>query len=143
MASSSLEKRLRGLVLSAVEIKALTGWPEAMIEDYLTIIENIIAIAATVDIGANADIQTVTTDYTTERADGVVLIDAGAQSVTVFLGADAIQGQNHELKCKDDTFTCIISPNGNGLDGVLEDFELIKDEAISVRADKNNDWWIV
>jgi len=38
-------EQLRGLVLSATELRALTDWPEALIEDYLNIIDNIIALA--------------------------------------------------------------------------------------------------
>ncbi len=40
---------LEGLILSAEEIGLLTGWPDEMIEDYLTILRNLIEIAASVD----------------------------------------------------------------------------------------------
>jgi hypothetical protein len=40
---------LRGLVLSAFEIKELTGWPDAMVEDYLNILRNLITLADSID----------------------------------------------------------------------------------------------
>lgn len=40
---------LRGLVLTAVELKRLTDWPEALIEDYLNILNNLIALSDTID----------------------------------------------------------------------------------------------
>lgn len=38
-------ERIRGLSLSAVEIQELTGWGDAMVEDYLNILESLIMIA--------------------------------------------------------------------------------------------------
>ena len=40
---------LRGLVLTAEELRLLTGWPDAMIEDYLNIIDSLIAVAENLD----------------------------------------------------------------------------------------------
>jgi len=48
MADTSL--RLRGLVLSAYEIKELTDWPDAMVEDYLNILESLITLADEIDV---------------------------------------------------------------------------------------------
>lgn len=41
----TLPSDLRGLVLSASEVYNLTGWPDPMIEDYLTLIENLIILS--------------------------------------------------------------------------------------------------
>ena len=41
--------KLRGLVLSAYEIKELTDWPDAMVEDYLNILENLITLSSGID----------------------------------------------------------------------------------------------
>lgn len=50
MASISVNRILkRGLILSAEEIKQLTGWPDAMVQDYLNILDNLTAIASTLD----------------------------------------------------------------------------------------------
>ena len=35
----------RRLVLSAQEIKQITGWPDAMVEDYLNILEDFVALS--------------------------------------------------------------------------------------------------
>jgi len=43
-------EKLESLALSAVEIKELTNWPPEMIEDYLSILRNIIATATEIDI---------------------------------------------------------------------------------------------
>ncbi len=45
-------ERLESLSLSAVEIKELTSWPDAMIEDYLNILRNIIITATEIDNNA-------------------------------------------------------------------------------------------
>ena len=47
--------KLSGFVLSANEVKELTGWDDAMTEDYLNILRNIVNIAQDVDVdGLNA-----------------------------------------------------------------------------------------
>ena len=42
-------EKLAGLVLSAYEVKELTGWNDAMTEDYLNILRNIVNVAQDVD----------------------------------------------------------------------------------------------
>ena len=49
--ANALDK-IESLVLSAVEIKEITGWPDAMIEDYLNILRNIIITATDIDINS-------------------------------------------------------------------------------------------
>ena len=46
---ASLVERLNSLVLSALEIRELTGWDDAMVEDYLNILRNLIEIASSLD----------------------------------------------------------------------------------------------
>jgi len=41
---------LRGLVLSASDLKGLTDWPDALVEDYLNILDNLILLANTLDV---------------------------------------------------------------------------------------------
>ena len=41
---------LRGLVLSANDLKGLTDWPDALVEDYLNILDNLILLADTIDV---------------------------------------------------------------------------------------------
>ena len=49
MSSLTITEQLRGLVLSAVDIKKLTDWPSAMIEDYLNIIDSLSTVATSLD----------------------------------------------------------------------------------------------
>lgn len=70
--------QLQGFILSATELKAMTDWPDALVEDYLDLIRNIILVASetdvntgqidqnTTDIGTNAtNISTNTTNIGT------------------------------------------------------------------------------
>lgn len=50
---------IQNLVLSGLEVREMTGWPDAMVEDYLNILQNLLNIANaadgnTDDIAANA-----------------------------------------------------------------------------------------
>lgn len=54
-------ERLRGLVLSATDLKTLSGWPDALVEDYLTILDNIVTIAEIVD---GFKVEAIATDFT-------------------------------------------------------------------------------
>jgi len=52
-----LLQRLRGFVLSAIEVKELTGWDDQMVEDYLSLIDNIFEITAEVEKGSGSSIK--------------------------------------------------------------------------------------
>ena len=54
---ASIQEQLESLVLSATEVKGLTNWPDAMVEDYLNIIRNLIIIASSTDINVNQIVQ--------------------------------------------------------------------------------------
>ena len=143
LAESSIAQRLRGLVLNAVELRGMTTWPGELIEDYLNIIDNISQISDTVDAGASIDIITVTNNYITTSEDGTILIDCSSNAVTVSLDSSALRGQQHTLKCINDTFTCTVSASPFVIDNDGITFELFKDESIIVRADGSNNCWIV
>lgn len=49
MANLTTADQLRGLILSAVELKALSNWPAELVEDYLNIIDNIILMVGEID----------------------------------------------------------------------------------------------
>ena len=58
-------EKLRGLILSANELQSLNpDWKPAMIEDYLTIFENIIKLADLIDIEIHQTIEEVPTNFT-------------------------------------------------------------------------------
>lgn len=50
-------ERLRGLILSANDLKSLTDWPDALIEDYLNILDNLILLADTLDIETDKNLE--------------------------------------------------------------------------------------
>lgn len=49
MSSLNTYKSLRGLILSAVELKNLTGLPDAFVEDYLSILNSLASITKSID----------------------------------------------------------------------------------------------
>ena len=55
---------LRGLVLSANDLKSLTDWPDVLVEDYLNIVDNLITIANLLDIEIDQTIEEIPTDFT-------------------------------------------------------------------------------
>jgi hypothetical protein len=78
MPDPATEERLRGLILSAQDLRALTEWPDPLIEDYLNIIDNFITIAGLLDIEIDQKIEEIPTDFTDGSipfADGGFLIE--------------------------------------------------------------------
>lgn len=64
MPDPSTISRLRGLVLSAVELREMNpGWTDSQIEDYLSLIENFELIANILDIEIDQKIEEIATDF--------------------------------------------------------------------------------
>ena len=58
-------QRLRGLVLSAVDLHNMNpDWTDAMVEDYLNILDNIITLAELIDTEIDQKIEEIDTDFT-------------------------------------------------------------------------------
>lgn len=55
--------KLRGLILSAAELRQMTDWPDALIEDYLNLLDNLITIANLLDIEIDQKIEEIPTDF--------------------------------------------------------------------------------
>lgn len=49
MPDPSTSEQLKGLYLSAADLRSLTDWPEALIEDYLNLLENIVLLGEEID----------------------------------------------------------------------------------------------
>lgn len=68
---ASTYERLLGLSLSAVEVRELTGWPESMVNDYISLIEGLIELANLLDFGnsfaANVQKQIITLPILPEK----------------------------------------------------------------------------
>jgi len=63
MPDPTTESQLRGLVLGATELKAMTDWPDALVEDYLNLLDNLITISRIVDAETDQNIEDVPTDF--------------------------------------------------------------------------------
>jgi len=59
MPDSKTIERLRGLILSANDLKALSDWPDALIEDYLNIVDNLILLANTLDVETDKNLESL------------------------------------------------------------------------------------
>lgn len=112
MADTVTTRRLRGLILSAADLKQLTDWPDALIEDYLNILDNLILLAQEIDVKNNILKNTTvvtTSTYTPLTTDEEILFDtdiAGPISVSLLPGID---GTNYRL----------INPGSSGNDVTL------------------------
>ena len=62
MAESTYSK-IKGLEFSAVELKALSKWNDAIVEDYLNVIRGLTTIANLIDIEINQKIEEIKTDF--------------------------------------------------------------------------------
>lgn len=56
--AETIASQLQSLILSAHEVKAMTGWPEHMISEWLNMIENAALISGVVD-GIDTDIESL------------------------------------------------------------------------------------
>lgn len=140
---SSLSEKIKGLQLNAVDLKLLTVWPNPVIEDYLSLFDSLTYITENIDVGAGLNIEIVTTNYTTQTPDGAILLNASANDITVKLSISASEGQEHSIKCIDNTFQCFIDPQGKTVDGDNSIIEIFLHESITVKADSNGNWWII
>lgn len=97
MADTSI--RLRGLLLSAADLQTLTDWPDALIEDYLNILDNLITLANEVDSKNNIVKTTTIVDsspYTPLATDEELFIDTDAGPISITL-PPGINGTNYRM----------------------------------------------
>jgi len=64
MPDPKTKELLRDLMLSASDLKVLSDWPDALIEDYLNIVDNLIIISDLLDIEIDQKIEEIETDFT-------------------------------------------------------------------------------
>lgn len=95
----STSEKLRGLVLSAVEIRDLTDWPDAMIEDYLNILESLITLADEIDVKNNilkTTNRVITTPYELKATDEEIFFDTDAFPIVANL-LPGVDGTNYRM----------------------------------------------
>lgn len=94
-------QNLRGFALSATELRAMVDWPEALVEDYLNIIDNLFTIADAVN-QKNDIIKTVTnvafadSPYTITADDEEIFFDTSGGDIVANLPAGS-EGRNFRL----------------------------------------------
>jgi hypothetical protein len=64
MPSPVTKKLFRGLFFSSTTLEEKTGWDEAVIRDYLSILENLIVLADRLDVEIDQKIEEIKTDFT-------------------------------------------------------------------------------
>ena len=153
------QNKLRGLVLSAAEIREMTkrsadtSWPDSLIEDYLTQLENSVILAETIDkisSGVIFNITNVTgTPYTILSTDAILLVDASIENMTLTLPTSiGIEGKTYIIE-KIDSTTNIVTVDGSGAETInsdsqfdlLDQYESVEPTAI-LFSDFSTNWMI-
>lgn len=135
-----IRNSLRGLVLSAIEIKNLTRWPGAMVEDYLNLLDNFISLATQLD--NMVDVVRVTADYTTTSSDGTIFADTTDNPIEIFLAAGA-EGMRHRIVNTGLVSNNVtITPNGTELlNGFNASETLYDSESLDLQYDLTDGWF--
>jgi len=130
MPTPTLTSQLSGLLLSAADIKVLTNWPHAMIEDYLNILDNLTTLANNIDLKAGyAEAQDVTISGGVITLSGeypfrLLTVDTEGSAATDDL--DSISGGTDGeiviLQCADDARNVVVK-DGTGFP-IQADFTL-------------------
>lgn len=63
MPDPTTQERLKGLILSAADLKSLSGWPDVLVEDYLNNLDNLIIISDLLDIEIDKKIEEIETAF--------------------------------------------------------------------------------
>lgn len=144
MAESTVDK-LRGLVLSAVELREMTDWPEALIEDYLNLIDNLLTIAQDVDnkndIIKNTTLVT-TSPYGILATDEEIFYNTNAGDIIAQL-PEGIDGTNYRhINVGNNGNRVILTPFGTeSLFGVNATEFLIDEEVLLTTFETIEGWW--
>ena len=92
----------------------------------------------------STNLVTKTANYTAVASDNAIMADGSSNTVTITLPtAVGISGKEYAIKCIDDTYTVDIATNASEeIDEDSSNFELFKDESITIKSDGAN-WWII
>lgn len=150
MPDPAIISRLRGLVLSSTDVRELTGWSSAMIEDYLNLVSNIITIAEALDNEAayrDAEVTYASGNYNILKSDEKIYILCTSSDITVTLPADAGTRTYHIEKIDSTEFKGIVQGqsgeliNGETTFELLEQYESVKPTKTDV-VESGSDWMI-
>ena len=144
MGNPSTIEQLRGLILSAAELQALTDWPDALVEDYLNILDNLITITGEINnlIDQTTGVTRVTADYNIQVEDGTIYCDTDGGSFSVFL-PEGVSGETHRIINTGSTGnTATVVPDGvellNGFNGAEA---LYDSENLQLQYQSNEGWF--
>jgi len=96
---TSTAAKLRGLILHAEDIKALTNWPDPMVEDYLALIESLTTLANEVDTKQDSlkNVAIISASpYEIKDTDEVIFFDTSAGDITANL-RPGVDGRQYRL----------------------------------------------
>lgn len=144
MADVSTINRLRGLILSAQELKSMTDWPGALIEDYLNIVDNLILLAGEIDTKNNIIKNTTivtSSPYTPTSEDEEIFINTNAIPITITLPA-GIDGTNYRMiNIGSSGNDVTITPNGTEKLFGLASSEIMTDSEVLIMTFETNEGW--
>jgi hypothetical protein len=145
--AETTSSRLRGLVLSAVEVKELTGWSDPMVEDYLNILQSLITLADeidTVEEGAQPKREVVRiaiSPYTAGDEDEI-FVDTDSIPVTINLPAGVDAKQYRIINVGTSGNNVSIVPHGaEDIGGENSPFDLFDQEVIILTFETNEGWY--
>lgn len=144
MPDPTITSRLRGLVLSAVELKGLTNWPDELVEDYLNLLDNLVTIAGELDNLADQTAGTVrvTANYNIQYEDGTIYCDTDGGSFEVFLPAGTSGERHRIINTGSSGNTATITPDGTELlNGVNESEILYDGESLEEQYQSDEGWF--
>lgn len=133
-------ENLDSLILSAIEVRELTGWPDPMVEDYLNILRNIVNTAEKADqiaiqVNTNSDnIEALDVRVTQNEsliADLTVRVDANELAIDNHINSDSEHGVNGVNVGTEDFCSSTVG-------GVVLLADLIADLSPIVTVDLNN-----
>ena len=130
---ASITEQLTSLILSANDLKDLTGWPDSMIEEWLNILRNIVVIASETDLNVDqvvintadiADLQVdkadkvnpaVLNNIVTQEANGNIL-DSGVAISVISDNTTAIGNNDSDITdLQNDKANIIATPTTNAI----------------------------
>lgn len=108
---------LRGLVLTAAELRDLTDWPDSLVEDYLNILNNLILLSNEIDTKGDFLKSTVrtTTNYVVLDTEEEIFANTLSGPITISLpaGVDGRKLRIHNIGEVGNAVTLV--PNGTDL----------------------------
>ncbi len=138
-------QRLRGLFLSAVELRSLTDWREEVIEDYLNLLDNLITLAGEIDTKGPLLKETtvvITTPYTPLSTDQEILVNTDSEDIDITL-PPGVDGTNYRIinTGSSGNVVNIIPALTDKLIGVNAADYLADTEALIITFEETEGWW--